>query len=302
MYELLKRVCLYVWVWMMIHTCMSRCIRFLSAACILHFRYWSCWKTSLVGIFSYKLKKASLVTCSFRSSISAEKRQFKSKWIWDNLTLNIPSSKGSKLLFPVIKANKIKISPSHFLSVDWCCFYYFLRNSLVALLEALFARIFLDLRYRCDSLFLLFFISLFLSFSFSFSASPSLSLSFSLSLFLSFSLSLSRLLLLSLSLFLSLSFFVVSHPISICLALALAVALTLAHVRSLYFSLHLSLSLSLFSLSLQKFLSLSLAFTLCLILLLPKFSFSFSLAFALFQESLSFFRFRFFVIQYWSGT
>jgi len=33
--------------------------------------------------------------------------------------------------------------------VDWCCFYYFLRNSLVALLEALFARIFLDLRYRC---------------------------------------------------------------------------------------------------------------------------------------------------------
>jgi len=32
---------------------------------------------------------------------------------------------------------------------DWCCFYYFLRNSLVALLEALFARIFLDLRYRC---------------------------------------------------------------------------------------------------------------------------------------------------------
>jgi len=26
--------------------------------------------------------------------------------------------------------------------IDWCCFYYFLRNSLVALLEALFARIF----------------------------------------------------------------------------------------------------------------------------------------------------------------
>ena len=25
--------------------------------------------------------------------------------------------------------------------LDWCCFYYFLRNSLVALLEALFARI-----------------------------------------------------------------------------------------------------------------------------------------------------------------
>jgi len=25
--------------------------------------------------------------------------------------------------------------------IDWCCFYYFLRNSLVALLEALFARI-----------------------------------------------------------------------------------------------------------------------------------------------------------------
>jgi len=33
------------------------------------------------------------------------------------------------------------------LQIDWCCFYYFLRNSLVALLEALFARIFLDLRY-----------------------------------------------------------------------------------------------------------------------------------------------------------
>jgi len=27
------------------------------------------------------------------------------------------------------------------LHIDWCCFYYFLRNSLVALLEALFARI-----------------------------------------------------------------------------------------------------------------------------------------------------------------
>ena len=27
-------------------------------------------------------------------------------------------------------------------TIDWCCFYYFLRNSLVALLEALFARIF----------------------------------------------------------------------------------------------------------------------------------------------------------------
>jgi len=25
-------------------------------------------------------------------------------------------------------------------TIDWCCFYYFLRNSLVALLEALFAR------------------------------------------------------------------------------------------------------------------------------------------------------------------
>ena len=36
--------------------------------------------------------------------------------------------------------------------IDWCCFYYFLRNSLVALLEALFARIFLDLRYRCGIL------------------------------------------------------------------------------------------------------------------------------------------------------
>jgi len=35
------------------------------------------------------------------------------------------------------------------LHIDWCCFYYFLRNSSVALLEALFARIFLDLRYRC---------------------------------------------------------------------------------------------------------------------------------------------------------
>ena len=39
------------------------------------------------------------------------------------------------------------------LPFDWCCFYYFLRNSLVALLEALFARIFLDLRYRCAEFF-----------------------------------------------------------------------------------------------------------------------------------------------------
>jgi hypothetical protein len=27
-----------------------------------------------------------------------------------------------------------------FITIDGCCFYYFLRNSLVALLEALFAR------------------------------------------------------------------------------------------------------------------------------------------------------------------
>jgi len=40
--------------------------------------------------------------------------------------------------------------------IDWCCFYYFLRNSLVALLEALFAWIFIDLRYRCVE-FLIFF-------------------------------------------------------------------------------------------------------------------------------------------------
>ena len=42
-------------------------------------------------------------------------------------------------------------------TVDWCCFYYFLRNSLVALLEALFARIFLDLRYRCAEIYIYFF-------------------------------------------------------------------------------------------------------------------------------------------------
>ena len=29
---------------------------------------------------------------------------------------------------------------------DWCCFYYFLRNSLVALLEALFAAVILESR------------------------------------------------------------------------------------------------------------------------------------------------------------
>jgi len=29
--------------------------------------------------------------------------------------------------------------------INWCCFYYFIRNSLVALLEALFARFCLDL-------------------------------------------------------------------------------------------------------------------------------------------------------------
>jgi len=40
---------------------------------------------------------------------------------------------------------------------DWCCFYYFLRNSSVALLEALFARIFLDLRYQCADFFWFFF-------------------------------------------------------------------------------------------------------------------------------------------------
>ena len=39
--------------------------------------------------------------------------------------------------------------------LDWCCFCYFLRNSLVALLEALFARIFLDLKYRCAEFFFL---------------------------------------------------------------------------------------------------------------------------------------------------
>ena len=33
--------------------------------------------------------------------------------------------------------------------IDWCYFYYFARNSLVALLETPFARTFLDLRSRC---------------------------------------------------------------------------------------------------------------------------------------------------------
>jgi len=32
---------------------------------------------------------------------------------------------------------------------EWCCFDHFLRKSLEALLEALFARIFLDLRFQC---------------------------------------------------------------------------------------------------------------------------------------------------------
>ena len=36
-------------------------------------------------------------------------------------------------------------------SFDWCCFYYFLRNSLVALLEALFARLCLSVSF-CLSL------------------------------------------------------------------------------------------------------------------------------------------------------
>ena len=39
---------------------------------------------------------------------------------------------------------------------DWCWFCYFLRHSLIALLEALFARIFLDLRYRCAEFFYFF--------------------------------------------------------------------------------------------------------------------------------------------------
>ena len=33
--------------------------------------------------------------------------------------------------------------------IDWCCFYYSVRNSIKALPEALFARIFLDLRSWC---------------------------------------------------------------------------------------------------------------------------------------------------------
>ena len=45
-------------------------------------------------------------------------------------------------------------------TIDWCCFYYFLRNSLVALLDALFARIFLDLRYRCAEIFFFIFLGL----------------------------------------------------------------------------------------------------------------------------------------------
>jgi len=34
---------------------------------------------------------------------------------------------------------------------DWCCFYYFLRNSLVALLEALFARLCVNLYSKLTS-------------------------------------------------------------------------------------------------------------------------------------------------------
>jgi len=37
--------------------------------------------------------------------------------------------------------------------IDWCWFYYFIRNSLVALLDTLFARIFLDLRFQCAVIF-----------------------------------------------------------------------------------------------------------------------------------------------------
>jgi len=41
--------------------------------------------------------------------------------------------------WPSVKSCWIRTDMSSF---DWCCFYYFIRNSLVALLEALFARIF----------------------------------------------------------------------------------------------------------------------------------------------------------------
>ena len=34
------------------------------------------------------------------------------------------------------------------LKIDWCCFHYFVRNSLVALLEALCAQMFVNLRFR----------------------------------------------------------------------------------------------------------------------------------------------------------
>jgi len=37
--------------------------------------------------------------------------------------------------------------------IDWCCFYYSIRNSVVALLEALLVWIFLDLRSRCTVIF-----------------------------------------------------------------------------------------------------------------------------------------------------
>jgi len=39
-----------------------------------------------------------------------------------------------------VQAKSIKIMPPKNALIDWCCFYYFVRNSIVALLKALCAR------------------------------------------------------------------------------------------------------------------------------------------------------------------
>jgi len=72
------------------------------------------------GWVSHERKKERTVNFKNNFHIS-EKRQIVEKW---------------KLIFHI----KCGCWSAGWVLIDWCCFYYFLRNSLVALLEALFAQ------------------------------------------------------------------------------------------------------------------------------------------------------------------
>ena len=60
-------------------------------------------------------------------------------WKHQNLTVQVVAEVVGNFIIKKLKRQGICLWQEDFL-IDWCCFYYFVRNSLVALMEALCAR------------------------------------------------------------------------------------------------------------------------------------------------------------------